>query len=163
MIRAILACDEAWGIGKAGGLPWPYNANDLQWFKQQTMGKVVAMGKSTWDSLPVQPLPGRNNIVITSSEKDKNGPYHFVKFDQAETSLKSMAVLTDVWIIGGAKLFNSLIDIVGEIHLSRIEGKYDCDTFLPEQVIEEKFELLEVQDQPEKNLYIEIWGRKNLK
>lgn len=160
MIKAILACDQDWGIGKNNNLPWPYNANDLQWFKQQTMGGVVAMGKNTWDSLPQKPLPGRNNVVITSSEKDKNGPYHFLTFDQAESHLKSMAVLTDVWIIGGAQLLVSLIDIVGEIHLSRIEGKYDCDVFLPEDLIIDKFELLEVQDKPDKRLYIEIWGRK---
>ena len=160
MIKAILACDEKWGIGKNNNLPWPYNANDLQWFKQQTMGGVVAMGKNTWDSLPQKPLPGRNNVVVTSSEDDKNGPYHFLKFDQAASHLKSMAVLSDVWVIGGAQLLTSLLDIVGEIHLSRIEGDYSCDTFLPESLILEKFELLEVQDIPEKRLYIEIWGRK---
>ena len=70
MIRAILACDEDWGIGKAGTLPWPHNPADLKWFKETTSGGVVAMGKATWDSLPNKPLPNRNNIVITSSSDD---------------------------------------------------------------------------------------------
>ena len=34
MIKAILACDENWGIGKEGGLPWPHNSADLRWFKK---------------------------------------------------------------------------------------------------------------------------------
>ena len=74
MIRAILACDQDWGIGKDGDLPWPHNPDDLKWFKEQTTGSVVAMGKRTWDSLPTKPLPNRNNVVVTSSEGDKDGP-----------------------------------------------------------------------------------------
>lgn len=160
MIKAILACDEAWGIGKDGDLPWPHNPNDLGWFKTTTMGGCVAMGKATWDSLPKKPLPGRNNIVVTSSENDKKGPYHFLTFDQCESHLLSMSKIQDVWVIGGARLFNSLIHIIDELHLSRIEGVYDCDTFLPQDIIEDRFVLEEVQDDQDKNLYIEVWGKK---
>ena len=63
MIKAILACDEDWGIGKDGELPWPHNSADLKWFKENTTGGVVVMGKSTWDSLPFKPLPKRENII----------------------------------------------------------------------------------------------------
>lgn len=160
MIKAILACDEAWGIGKDGDLPWPYNPNDLGWFKDTTMGGCVAMGKATWDSLPKKPLPGRNNIVVTSSQDDKSGPYHFLTFDQCESHLLSMSKIQDVWVIGGARLFNSLIHIIDELHLSRIEGRYECDTFLPQDIIEDEFVMEQVNDYPDKNLYIEIWGKK---
>lgn len=160
MIKAILACDEKWGIGKDDDLPWPHNPNDLGWFKNTTMGGCVAMGKATWDSLPKKPLPGRNNIVVTSSENDKKGPYHFLTFDQCESHLLSMSKIQDVWVIGGARLFNSLIHIIDELHLSRIEGVYDCDTFLPQDIIEDRFVLEEVIDDQDKNLYIEVWGKK---
>ena len=43
MIKAILACDEDWGIGKAGDMPWPHNPADLKWFKQNTTGGVVVI------------------------------------------------------------------------------------------------------------------------
>lgn len=143
MIRAILACDEKWGIGKNGVLPWPNNSADLKWFKESTMGGVVVMGKTTWDSLPEKskPLPGRNNIVVTSSIKDKDGPYHFVKFENAKDHIVSMSKLQPVWIIGGAKLFESMIDIMDEIWLSNIAGEYDCDTFLPKWKIMRQFEI----------------------
>ena len=59
MIRAILAHDAYWGIGKDGDLPWPKNPDDLKWFKECTEGGVVVMGKTTWDSLPNKPLPKR--------------------------------------------------------------------------------------------------------
>ncbi len=145
MITAIFACDEQWGIGKDGKLPWPKNDADLEWFKNTTMGGVVVMGKTTWDSLPAskKPLPGRNNIVVTSSVKDKDGPYHFLTFDQAKTHITSMSVLQNVWIIGGAKLFESLIEIVDELWVSRVSGIYECDTFLPKDKIGSEFEIYE--------------------
>lgn len=141
MIRAILAHDAYWGIGKDGNLPWPKNSEDLKWFKETTLGGVVAMGKTTWDSLPeaTKPLPGRNNVVVTSSVKDKDGPYHFLTFDKAKDHLLSMSKLQDVWIIGGAKLVESLLDVTDELWLNNVGGVYDCDTFLPKQQITAMF------------------------
>lgn len=159
MIRAILACDEDWGIGKAGALPWPHNTADLKWFKKHTTGGVVAMGKATWDSLPNKPLPDRNNIVITSSIQDKDqGGYHFVNFDTAQTELVNMNRLQNVWVIGGAKLVEGLIDIIDEVWLSRIHGTYNCDTFLPITLIEEKFRL-HVSEKRD-GIYMEVWERR---
>ena len=66
MIRAILACDENWGIGKSGALPWPHNPADLKWFKASTLNHTIVMGKATWDSLPVKPLSNRVNVVVSS-------------------------------------------------------------------------------------------------
>ena len=85
MIKAILACDQDWGIGKDGDLPWPHNTEDLKWFKESTIGGVVVMGKSTWNSLPRKPLPNRKNIIITSSEQDKEQDgCQFIKFNIAK-------------------------------------------------------------------------------
>lgn len=159
MIRAILACDDNWGIGKNGTLPWPHNAADQRWFKETTMGGVVAMGKTTWDDPDMpKPLPGRNNVVITSSEKDKAGPYHFIKFERAEASLIEMNKLQNVWVIGGAKLVESLLPIIDEIWLSRIQGTYDCDTFLPRSLIEETYSLVDSGKQGE--VYIDVWRQR---
>jgi len=155
MIRAILACDEDWGIGKDGDLPWPNNPADLKWFKENTIGGVVVMGKATWDSLPTKPLPNRNNVVVTSSEYDKKGPYHFLTFDQSKSHVKAMAKLQDVWIIGGAHLVEGLLPIIDEIWLSRIQGTYDCDTFLPRGLIELTFELY--SSQLEGDVYVDKW------
>ena len=53
-------------IGKDNSIPWHYSA-DLKRFKRLTLGKTVIMGRRTWESLPVKPLPDRRNIVITQS------------------------------------------------------------------------------------------------
>lgn len=159
MIRAILATDDDWGIGKSGDLPWPHNPNDLKWFKHHTTGGVVAMGKATWDSLPNKPLPNRNNVVITSSEDDKSGPYHFLKFEKADGYLKQMAELQDVWVIGGAKLVDGLLPIIDEIWLSRIQGSYGCDTFLPQSRIQELYSLTDSGIDPEFGVYIDKYTK----
>jgi dihydrofolate reductase len=159
MIRAILACDDDWGIGKDGDLPWPHNPADLKWFKEKTVGGVVAMGKATWDSLPNKPLPKRNNIVVTRSTDDKRGPYHFLTFEQAETHLVSMSKLQNVWIIGGAKLIEGLLPIIEEFHLSRISGTYECDTFLPSTPILENYTL--VSSEMQGDVYVDIYRRRD--
>ncbi len=51
-------------IGRAGGLPWKLSS-DLKLFRQLTLGRPVIMGRRTWESLGIKPLPDRHNIVIT--------------------------------------------------------------------------------------------------
>jgi len=156
MIKAILACDQDWGIGKDGDLPWPHNTEDLKWFKESTIGGVVVMGKSTWNSLPRKPLPNRKNIIITSSEQDKEQDgCQFIKFNIAKKELVNMSKSRDVWIIGGAKLVKGLLDIIDEFHLSRIQGSYNCDTFLSKSLIIQKYELAESGKRG--SVYVDIW------
>jgi dihydrofolate reductase len=134
LIRAILAHDTYWGIGKNGGLPWPKNSDDLRWFKNNTINCAVVMGRETWDGLPVKPLPKRRNIVITSRPIEGVENYTVNKF-------KSMYSLIEqpVWIIGGAKFLETCLPIIDELWLNNVGGNYDCDTFLPKQKITEQF------------------------
>ena len=137
MIKAILACDETWGIGKDGDTPWPHNSADLKWFKEKTIGGVVVMGKTTWDSLPFKPLKERQNLIVTSSKLEPGiTDYQFVKFSDIKEKLLKTSEGKDIWVIGGAKLIEGLLDIIAEFYLSQIKGVYNCDTFLPKNLIE---------------------------
>lgn len=129
MIRAIFACDEDFGIGKNGTLPWPKNTEDLHWFKTLTTNNIVVMGRRTWnDPFMPKPLPSRYNIVVTS-DSILEGPNITIKpTDNVEKLLKSFE--KDVWVIGGATLFKQTLDMCEEILVSRISGVYNCDTFV---------------------------------
>jgi dihydrofolate reductase len=142
MIRAILACDEQGGIGKNGNLPWPHNQKDLSHFKKLTTNATVVMGKGTWNSGMPKPLPNRENIVVTT---DPNfvAPGATILSENVSAHLTSLAKDRKVFVIGGAVLFESLIDSITLLHLARISGNYDCDTFLPLDQITEKFELID--------------------
>ena len=137
MIRAILAHDAMWGIGKDGKLPWK-NTRDLEWFKECTDGGIVVMGRKTWDSLPRKPLPGRENIVISNS--DVQDADCVMNLSAALESLPKMNFNKDVWIIGGASILEQLLPIVDELWLNNVGGNYDCDTFLPKLAITRDFE-----------------------
>ena len=137
MIRAILAADEAWGIGKNGTLPWPRNPVDLRWFKECTLGHLVVMGRNTWESLPKKPLPGRKNLVITSQRMGRMVSTCYLQW--FKDNHRYLEGSEDIWIIGGAQLILGTLDIIDEIWLSNIQGTYDCDTFLPMDVISKRF------------------------
>ena len=162
MIKAILACDENWGIGKAGTLPWPHNSADLKWFKQMTTGNTVVMGRKTWDSLPVKPLPNRKNIVVSSNRVEGaditigniNGPVRF-----STVRLPMLKPVGDIWLIGGATLIESCMDTIDEFWLNRVQGDYDCDVFLPRELIMDQFVQSDVA-QPNTELNITRWIRK---
>ena len=138
MIRAIFAHDAYWGIGKNGTLPWPKNSEDLKWFKECTDGGVVVMGRKTWDSLPKKPLPGRENIVISSTVKD--APISLSgDISSALNYIKEMFGDLDIWIIGGAQLLESTLPFIDELWLNNVGRVYDCDVFLPKKEITSLF------------------------
>jgi len=158
MIRAILACDDHWGIGRDGDLPWPHNSDDLKWFKANTTDSTVVMGKATWDSLPVKPLPKRTNIVVTSSNSGVTGSFIYVSFDKAEKFIVDQNRTDNIWIIGGAKLVDGLLHIIDEIWLSRINGNYNCDTVLPKDRITDEFTINDMT--VDETMTIEKWVRR---
>lgn len=155
-MKAILACDDAWGIGKNGCLPWPKNTEDLKWFKSMTTGHTVVMGRGTWDSTGMpKPLPNRRNIVIT------NDPIEGVETYTAQTFTRTilpMLTNSQIWLIGGAKLFETMVSHISELHLSMISGTYNCDTFLSSELIEQHFFLDTTMHTD--TMHIEVWKNK---
>ena len=67
-IHLIWAQDTNGGIGKNGKLPW-HISEDLKKFKSLTYNSTVIMGRKTWDSLPIKPLPNRRNFVLSRQKK----------------------------------------------------------------------------------------------
>lgn len=154
MIRAILACDEDWGIGKDNDLPWPHNPADLAWFKANTLNSTIVMGHNTWKSLPFKPLPNRHNVVVSSTMQPQLG-VELVQPDIYKSRIAVINSTNDVWIIGGAQLINHSLNIIDEIWLSRISGTYNCDTFLPRSLIETTFSL--VSSEQDGDVYVDKW------
>jgi len=155
MIKAILACDDDWGIGRDGSLPWPHNPADLKWFKENTLNSSVVMGRSTWEASGMpKPLPNRHNVVVSSTMQD-TPKAEVVRPDIYKSRIITMSATDNVWIIGGAQLVESSLDIIDEIWLSRIKGTYNCDTFLPRELIETTFSL--VSSEQEGDVYIDKW------
>lgn len=146
-IKAIIACDRKGGIAKNAILPWPKNNEDLSYFKSNTVNNVVVMGAGTWLSLDMPvPLPNRINVVVTSKElmPKPDITINAISTDYIKDKIKEIEEHNPdktVWIIGGATLLDSMLDIVGELHLTMFKKIYDCDTFINIDRIFENFKI----------------------
>ena len=97
-MRGILVATSPEGvIGKNNTIPW-YYSEDLKRFKRLTIGKTVIMGRNTWESLPIKPLPERRNIVITRSSLEEVECFRSI--DEAVETCEG-----DIWFIGGAGIY----------------------------------------------------------
>lgn len=128
MIKAIFAADVWGGMGFNGSLPWPSHREDLNYFKEQTMGQIVVMGRRTWDDPKMpKPLPGRLCYVATNRPVEKAIRIQGDMIKEIKKIRKYYPNRT-IWLIGGPELILSCKDIIDEIHITHFKGQYRCDT-----------------------------------
>jgi dihydrofolate reductase len=154
-MKLIIAACKNGGIGYNNKLPWSKIQGDLLRFKRLTTDKIVVMGRNTWDSLPVKPLPDRLNIVMT-----KKDIFFTAKklVALSDINLLSNYPVDDIWIIGGAKLIDSCWHLIDEVHLSKVITQYHCDVFFDMIRLYEEFSLASVEAYSDHTY--EIWKRK---
>lgn len=130
MISLIAAITKNNCIGKSGTLPW-YIPEDIQHFKQLTMGKTVLMGRKTWESLPAKfrPLPNRKNVVITR-QKDYPVPDSVEVFHTVDDAILAHAD-RDIMVIGGAEIYSQTIDRADTLFITHVDRVVDGDAFFP--------------------------------
>jgi dihydrofolate reductase len=121
-------------IGRDGDLPWRLKS-DLAIFKRVTMGKPVIMGRKTWDSLPIKPLPGRLNVVLSrdgSFQPDKAVVCE--RFNEAVELAREQAEddgADEVCVIGGLALFELALPKARRIYLTEVDAEPQGDVILP--------------------------------
>lgn len=129
MISLIVACDDNNAIGRNNEIPW-HLSSDLKRFKSITMGNTIIMGKKTWLSLPVKPLKGRKNIVISSSMPQTDGCIVCRNIDEA---FKNTNQEENIFIIGGASIYNQTMQYADELIVTHIYKSFEnTDAFFPE-------------------------------
>lgn len=136
MISLLWAMDKNRAIGLNNQLPW-HLPEDLKYFKRVTMGKPIAMGRKTYESIG-RPLPGRENIVITRSQG---------------VTIEGCTVIHDVkdllkredeelFVIGGAEIFKEIMPYADRLYITEIREVFEADTFFPE-INMDNWELIE--------------------
>ncbi|KWT98302.1 MULTISPECIES: dihydrofolate reductase [unclassified Variovorax] len=117
-------------IGKAGTLPWRAPA-DLKHFKDLTGGYPVIMGRKTWESLPMHPLPGRLNIVVTSKPLQHEGGFACSSLEDA-LALAGTSRPAKVFVIGGQALYERAIRVADTLYVTQVDTNViDADAFGP--------------------------------
>lgn len=128
-IAAIVVMAQDGAIGRDGQLLCHLPA-DLKHFKHLTMGHSIVMGRRTFESFPKGALPGRQNIVIT-----RNRHYHpqgVTVVHSIEQALQAAHMPGDVFIIGGAQIYATTLDMVSTLHLTQLYATFDeADAFFP--------------------------------
>lgn len=130
-MNLIAAVDENWAIGKNNQLLVRIPA-DQKFFREMTTGKVVVMGRKTLESFPNgQPLKNRTNIVLTHNKdyavKDAVVVH---SMDELHEELKKYDS-DDVFVIGGEKIYEQLLDECDVAHITKIDFAYDADAYFP--------------------------------
>ncbi|HEX8068960.1 MAG TPA: dihydrofolate reductase [Pyrinomonadaceae bacterium] len=129
-IVGIVAVDRRGAIGRGGALPWRYPA-DLKFFKEQTTGHAVLMGRRTWLSVG-RPLPGRLNLVLSRAAAPAPQPGVVVLRDRQEVLALAPYLACDLFVIGGAQVYATLrADIERWLVTEVPEEVADADTFMP--------------------------------
>ena len=130
-------------IGSGGALPW-HVPEDLAHFKELTLGSPVIMGRKSWDALPerFRPLPGRRNIVVT-----RNPDWRADGAEAANTLDDALALAAAsepavTWVIGGAQVFSSAMQLADRLEVTEIQARFDGDTTAP--VIDEVWQQVAV-------------------
>ena len=137
MINAIFAMDAAGGLGKNGTLPWPKNTRDFRWFRSNTTGTTVVMGRNTWDD-PIfpKPLKHRENIVLTS----KPLPYYPhtwpIKIEDARKWFSENSD-KDIFSIGGVRVLVTYWDLIERFYVTTFPKDYECDVKLHKHLIDD--------------------------
>lgn len=151
MISLLVAMDKKRTIGKDNNLPWHLPA-DLAFFKRVTMGHPIVMGRKTHESIG-RALPGRTNIIIT---RDKHYSAHGCKVIHSIEEIKNIEENKEdeVFVIGGAEIFNKAVDFADQLYITLIEDTFEGDTFFPE-IVEAEWELVSKEKgiKDEKNPY----------
>lgn len=130
MLKIIAAVGRELELGINGGLIWRL-PGDMRFFKENTTGCAVIMGRRTYESIG-RPLPNRKNIVISSREQSIPGVSMAGSLEEAIELAKADPCTKDIFIIGGASVYSQALSIADELILTEVDASCpEADCFFP--------------------------------
>lgn len=126
-----IAAQSANGVmGNGNKLPWPYNRQDLNWFKKITEGSPLIMGRKTFESLPGI-LPGRKHYVVSTALVQHEPPSVEYVLPHKVPELILQLDCKQAFLIGGAQLFSTYLIMCEAIYLRTFYADYPGDVLFP--------------------------------
>ena len=146
-MNLIVAVDKNWGIGKNNKLLVSI-PSDMKFFRSETNGKVVVMGRKTLESFPNgMPLKNRTNIVLT---RDQNYQVKdtIVVHDIPEL-LEELKKYPDdqIYVLGGGKVYEELLPYCDVAHVTKIDFAFEADTYFPDLDKMEEWQITATSDE----------------
>jgi len=121
-------------IGRGGAMPWRLKS-DMRHFRALTLGKPVVMGRKTYLSLSIKPLPGRTNIVV-SRDANFTAPGVLVapSLEAALAAARGDAMRRGadaVMVIGGVEIYAQAMPLADRLEITRIHVSPEGDALFP--------------------------------
>jgi len=133
-IALIVAVAKNGVIGAENSIPW-YCPADLQYFKRTTIGAPVLMGRKTYQSLQIKPLPGRQNIVVTRDRECSCDGCDLVY--SVEEGLQLAQSNERIFVIGGAEIYQQVFGRADELYITYVDTIVEGDRFFPSISVED--------------------------
>ena len=128
MIRAIVAVDQKWGIGKNNDLLF-HLSKDMKFFRTTTLEKTVVMGSNTLKSFPGgKPLPKRVNIVLYPGGEKRDDCIIVDSLDELKTELQAREN-EDIFVIGGAMFYRTMLPYCEEVFVTKVNADGQAEVF----------------------------------
>ncbi len=138
-MKAIVAVDKKWGIGKQNGLLFDI-PEDMKFFRQKTAGKTVCMGYNTLLSFPnSKPLKNRVNIVLAPQNVERDD---CIIVHTLEELSKELSKYQDVFVIGGAMFYKTMLPYCEEVFVTKVNADGGATVFYPNLDENENFEMI---------------------
>lgn len=127
-MKAIVAVDKKWGIGKRNGLLFELPA-DMKFFRETTSDKVVVMGSNTLKSFPGgKPLKNRINVVLYPEGEKRDDCIVVGSMDELKSELKKYEK-EDVFVIGGAMFYKTMLPYCSEVLVTKVDADGEAEVF----------------------------------
>lgn len=130
-MNIIVAVDKNWGIGLNNKLLVSI-PSDMKFFRTETTGKVVVMGRKTLESFPNgMPLKNRTNIVLTR-DLDYQVRDAVIVHSQEELADRLKEYENEsIYVIGGESVYRMMLPLCDTAHVTKIDFAYHADTYFP--------------------------------
>ena len=149
-MKAIVAVDKKWGIGKNNDLLFSL-PEDMKFFREKTNGKTVCMGYNTLLSFPnSKPLKNRVNIVLAPDGVERDDCIIVHTLEELSNTLKNYQ---DVFVIGGAMFYKTMLPYCEEIYVTKVDADGEATVYYPNLDELEGFEMIYSSEPIESNGY----------
>lgn len=127
-MKAIVAVDKKWGIGKNNDLLFRLS-EDMKFFRRTTTGKVIVMGSNTLKSFPQgKPLPNRTNVVLYPGGEKRDDCVICESLEELKTVLSAYRE-EDIFVLGGAMFYRTMLPYCDKVYVTKVDADGGATVF----------------------------------